>query len=116
MKISVKPSNKSEPQTDPTQTMIRNMDAVARAATLRKYIYMIESLDTLSRKNCLWLFALCVAVDIPLDAETCASLRSLVCKCATILATKSEMDNEVALASCHAEYTDRNLRKVLWTA
>ncbi|RLM68892.1 gem-associated protein 2-like [Panicum miliaceum] len=97
MKNYTKPGSSTEPQTDPTLTMVRNMDAVARAATLRNYIDMIQSLDSLSRNNCLWLFALCVAVDVPLDAETCASLRSLLRKCATILATKSEMDDEVVM-------------------
>lgn len=96
-KISTKPGSRSEPQTDPTLTMIRSMDAVSRAATLRNYIDMIQSLDTLSRNNCLWLFALCVAIHTPLDAETCASLRSLLRKCSTILATKTEMDNEVVM-------------------
>jgi survival of motor neuron protein-interacting protein 1 len=64
-KISSKPSSRSEPQTDPTLTMIRNMDAVSRAATLKNYIDMIQSLDTLSRDNCMWLFALCVAIHTP---------------------------------------------------
>ncbi|CAN6277670.1 unnamed protein product [Urochloa humidicola] len=96
-KISSKLGSSMEPQTDPTLTMIRSMDAVARAATLRNYIDMIQSLDSLSRNNCLWLFALCVAVDTPLDGETCASLRSLLRKCATILATKSEVDDEVVM-------------------
>jgi len=97
MKNYTKPVSSTEPQIDPTLTMLRNMDAVAIAATLRNYIDMIQSLDSLSRNNCLWLFALCVAVDAPLDAETCASLRSLLRKCATILATKSEMDEEVVM-------------------
>ena len=97
MKNYMKPVSSKEPQTEPTLTMLRNMDAVAIAATLRNYIDMIQSFDSLSRNNCLWLFALCVAVDAPLDAETCASLRSLLRKCATILATKSEMDDEVVM-------------------
>lgn len=96
-KISSKPGSSTESQTEPTLTMLRNMDSVARAATLRNYIDMIQSMDSLSRNNGLWLFALCVAVDTPLDAETCASLRSLLRKCATILATKSEMDDEVVM-------------------
>ncbi|KAL6875721.1 hypothetical protein ACP4OV_013234 [Aristida adscensionis] len=96
-KVSSKPSSSSEPQTEPTLTMVRNMDAVSRAATLRNYIDMVQSLDTLSRTHCLWLFALCVAVDTPLDGETCASLRSLLRKCATILATKTEMDDEAVM-------------------
>lgn len=97
MKINSKLSSSTESQSDPTLTMLRSMDAVARAATLRNYIDMVQSLDSLSRNNCLWLFALCVAVDTPLDAETCASLRSLLRKSATILATKSEMDDEVVM-------------------
>jgi survival of motor neuron protein-interacting protein 1 len=96
-KISSKPGSSMEPQTEPTLTMLRNMDSVARAATLRNYIDMIQSLDSLSRNDCLWLFALCVSVDAPMHAETCASLRSLLRKCATIRATKSEMDDEVVM-------------------
>ncbi|WVZ61356.1 hypothetical protein U9M48_011251 [Paspalum notatum var. saurae] len=98
-KVSLKPGTSSEPQTDPTLTMLRNMDAVSRAATLRNYIDMIQSLDALSRNNCLWLFALCAAIESPLDAETCASLRSMLRKCATILAAKTAMDDEVAMLS-----------------
>ncbi|VAI51151.1 hypothetical protein VPH35_106876 [Triticum aestivum] len=97
VKNSCKPGISFEPQIDPTLTMIRKMDAVSRAATLRNYIDMIQSFDTLSRNDCLWLFALCVAVEPPLDAETCASLRSMLRKCSTILATKSEMDDEVVM-------------------
>lgn len=97
VKNSCKPGISFEPQIDPTLTMIRNMDAVSRAATLRNYIDMIQSFDALSRNDCLWLFALCVAVEPPLDAETCASLRSMLRKCSTILAAKSEMDDEVVM-------------------
>ena len=106
-KISTKPGSWSEPQIDPTLTMIRNMDAVSRAATLRNYIDMIQSLDTLSRNNCLWLFALCVAIHTPLDAETCASLRSLLRKCATILASKTEMDDEVVMLNILMTISER---------
>jgi survival of motor neuron protein-interacting protein 1 len=97
LKSSCKPGISPEMQIDPTLTMIRSMDAVSRATTLRNYTDMIQSFDTLSRNDCLWLFALCVAVQPPLDAETCASLRSLLRKCATIIATKSEMDDEVVM-------------------
>jgi survival of motor neuron protein-interacting protein 1 len=96
-KNSLKPGSSPEMQIDPTLTMIRNMDAVSRATTLRNYTDMIQSFDTLSRNDCLWLFALCVAVQPPLDAETCASLRSLLRKCATILADKTDMDDEVVM-------------------
>jgi survival of motor neuron protein-interacting protein 1 len=97
LKSSCKPGISPEMQMDPTLTTIRSMDAVSRATTLRNYTDMIQSFDTLSRNDCLWLFALCVAVQPPLDAETCASLRSLLRKCATIIASKSEMDDEVVM-------------------
>jgi gem associated protein 2 len=96
-KISSKLGSSSEPQTEPTLTVLCNMDSVSRAATLRNYIDMIQSLDALSRNYCLWLFAFCAAVDTPLHAETCASLRSLLRKCAAILTTKSEMDDEAIM-------------------
>jgi survival of motor neuron protein-interacting protein 1 len=97
LKNSYKPGSSPEMQIDPTLTMIRSMDAVSRATTLRNYTDTIQGFDTLSRNDCMWLFALCVAVQPPLDAETCASLRSLLRKCATIIATKSEMDDEVVM-------------------
>ncbi|KAM0848687.1 hypothetical protein ACQ4PT_054223 [Festuca glaucescens] len=96
-KNSLKPGSSPEMQIDPTLTMIRSMDAVSRATTLQNYTNMIQSYDTLSRNDCLWLFALCIAVQPPLDAETCASLRSLLRKCATILAEKKDMDDEVVM-------------------
>jgi hypothetical protein len=80
-------------------TMFCNMDSVSRALMLRNYIDMIQSLDALSRNKCLWLFAFCVAVGTPLQAETCASLRSLLRKCAVILSTKSEMDDEAVMVN-----------------
>jgi len=110
MKNYMKPVSSKEPQTEPTLTMLRNMDAVARAATLRNYIDMIQSFDSLSRNNCLWLFALCVAVDAPLDAETClpkvlaAQVRNHPCH--------KIGDGQ---RGCNAEYTDVNIWKVFWT-
>ena len=110
MKNYTKPVSSTEPQIDPTLTMLRNMDAVAIAATLRNYIDMIQSLDSLSRNNCLWLFALCVAVDAPLDAETClpkvlaAQVRNHPCH--------KVRDGR---RGCNAEYTDGDIWKVFWT-
>nr|XP_010930173.1 uncharacterized protein LOC105051424 [Elaeis guineensis]XP_029122397.1 uncharacterized protein LOC105051424 [Elaeis guineensis] len=86
-----------QPKCIPTVSLIRGMDAVKRAATLRNYISMLESASILSRDDCLWLFALCAAVDIPLDGETCASLRCLLRICSSLLARKSEPDDEVAM-------------------
>lgn len=86
-----------QPKCIPTVPLVRGMDAVSRAATLRNYIRVLESASILSRDDCLWLFALCVAVDTPLDADTCASLRCLLRKCSSLLAGKSEPDDEVAM-------------------
>ncbi|KAJ4751526.1 Gem-associated protein 2 [Rhynchospora pubera] len=94
-----KSSIEDQSQVAPTVATILNMDAVHRAATLRNYIDMAESLEKLSRHDCLWLFALCATVDMPLHADTCASLRCLLRKCLGILATKLEMDDEVAMLS-----------------
>ncbi|XP_038989669.1 uncharacterized protein LOC120113061 [Phoenix dactylifera] len=86
-----------QPKCIPTVSVIRGMDAVSRAATLRNYISMLESASILSRDDCLWLFALCVAVDVPLGAETSAALRCLLRKCSSLLARKSEPDDEAAM-------------------
>ncbi|XVF84459.1 hypothetical protein PTKIN_Ptkin17bG0038700 [Pterospermum kingtungense] len=82
---------------DPTLSAIRKMDSVARVSMLRKRISSVEPMASLSRSNCIWLFALCAAVDTPLDADTCASLRSLLRKCANLRAGKSEVDDEVIM-------------------
>ncbi|XP_016456793.2 uncharacterized protein LOC107780729 [Nicotiana tabacum] len=81
----------------PTVSVILQMDAVARVTMLRKRITAVQSMTTLSRDDCLWLFALCTAVDTPLDADTCAALRSLLRKCATLRADKSKLDDEVIM-------------------
>ncbi|XVF29278.1 hypothetical protein REPUB_Repub15cG0107200 [Reevesia pubescens] len=81
----------------PTLSAIRKMDSVARVSMLRKRISSVENMTSLSRSNCVWLFALCAAVDTPLDADTCASLRSLLRKCANLRAGKSEVDDEVVM-------------------
>ncbi|ONK57815.1 uncharacterized protein A4U43_C09F4370 [Asparagus officinalis] len=83
----------------PTLTTILGMDAISRAATLRNSISSLETADVLSRDDCLWLFALCAAVDTPLHADTCASLRCLLRKCSSLMALKSEPDEEVAMWS-----------------
>lgn len=81
----------------PTLSAILRMDSVTRASTLRKRISSVESLSTWSRNDSLWLFALCAAVDTPLDADTCAALRTLLRKCASLRAAKSELDDEVIM-------------------
>ncbi|GLT96764.1 hypothetical protein SLE2022_143650 [Rubroshorea leprosula] len=91
----------------PTLSGIQKMDSVARVSMLRKRISLFESMTTLSRSDCLWLFALCAAIDTPLDADTCASLRGLLRKCASLRAGKSEVDDEVVMLNILATISGR---------
>ncbi|XP_055814060.1 uncharacterized protein LOC129883407 isoform X2 [Solanum dulcamara] len=88
---------KSSPSNGPTLSVILRMDAVARVSMLRKRITAVQSMSALTRDDCLWLFALCAAVDTPVDADTCAALRSLLRKCANLRADKSNLDDEVIM-------------------
>lgn len=88
---------KSSPANSPTLSVILGMDAVGRVSMLRKQITAVQSLSALTMDDCLWLFALCAAVDTPVDADTCASLRSLLRKCANLRADKSKLDDEVIM-------------------
>ncbi|XP_060179341.1 uncharacterized protein LOC132609384 [Lycium barbarum] len=81
----------------PTLSVILRMDAVVRVSMLRKRITALQSMTTLSRDDCLWLYALCAAVDTPVDADTCAALRSLLRKCASLRADKAKLDDEVIM-------------------
>ncbi|MCD7447168.1 hypothetical protein HAX54_025514 [Datura stramonium] len=89
--------SKSSPANSPTLSAILRMDAVARVSMLRKQITAVQTMSALSRDDCAWLFALCAAVDTPVDADTCAALRSLLRKCADLRADKSKLDDEVIM-------------------
>ncbi|XP_030528188.1 uncharacterized protein LOC115739304 isoform X2 [Rhodamnia argentea] len=97
----------SEKSEDPMLFTILGMDSVARVSMLRKRIDSVEAASLLSRNDCLWLFALCAAVDTPLDSNTCASLRSLLRKCASLRAQKAEMDGEVIMLNILATISGR---------
>ncbi|XP_073134776.1 uncharacterized protein [Henckelia pumila] len=86
---------------------ILEMDSAARTSMLKKRISLIEKRSTLPRDDCLWLFALCVAVDGPLDADTSASLRSLLRKCASLRAAKAYADDEVVMLNILATISGR---------
>ncbi|XP_010057067.2 uncharacterized protein LOC104444959 [Eucalyptus grandis] len=106
----ISPSQKSlgsEKSEDPVLSTILGMDSVARVSMLRKRINSVEDASLLSRNDCLWLFALCAAVDTPLDANTCASLRSLLRKCASLRAQKAELDDEVIMLNILATICGR---------
>ncbi|KAK2990658.1 hypothetical protein RJ640_007792 [Escallonia rubra] len=82
---------------NPALSAILGMDSVARVSMLKKRIKSVETTSSLSRDDCAWLFALCAAVDTPLDADTSAALRSLLRKCACLRAEKSELDDEAVM-------------------
>ncbi|MFS8005984.1 hypothetical protein Hanom_Chr13g01243871 [Helianthus anomalus] len=81
----------------PSLRTIMEMEPRARVAMLRKRIISAEQMSHLGRPNCAWLFALCAAIDTPLDADTSASLRCLLRKCATLRTKKMSLDNEVLM-------------------
>ncbi|KAL3829230.1 hypothetical protein ACJIZ3_018032 [Penstemon smallii] len=81
----------------PTLSAILKMDPASRNSMLKKQISLAENINTMQRNDCLWLFALCAAVDCPLDADTCAALRSLLRKCASLLAAKIDLDDEAIM-------------------
>jgi survival of motor neuron protein-interacting protein 1 len=91
------PNASADESSGPLLSAILKMDSVARVSMLKKRISSVETMNTLSRNDCSWLFALCAAVDTPLDADTIAALRSLLRKCAILRAAKSELDDEVVM-------------------
>ncbi|KAI3942102.1 hypothetical protein MKW92_033131 [Papaver armeniacum] len=66
---------------DPTVSVILGLDDVARVSMLKRCINSFETKSSLCRNDCAWLFALFVVVGIPLNADTTASVRSLLRKC-----------------------------------
>lgn len=81
----------------PTLSNVLGIEPVARVSVLKKRIKLAEDMTSLSKNDCLWLFALCAAVDTPLNADTSAALRDLLRKCASMRAEKSELDDEVVM-------------------
>ncbi|KAI3904967.1 hypothetical protein MKW92_040571 [Papaver armeniacum] len=98
---------------DPTVSVILGLDDVARVSMLKRCINSFETKSSLCRNDCAWLFAVFVAVGIPLNADTTASVRSLLRKCASLQAGKLEAgedDSEVVMF----EHVSYNLWEVLW--
>lgn len=91
----------------PTLSAVLGMDSVARLSSLRRRIRLAENMTTLSRNDCAWLFALCAAIDTLLDADTCAALRCLLRKCASLRAGKLELDDEVVMLNILATITGK---------
>ena len=91
----------------PTLPFILAMDSVARVSMLRRRVKLAETIDAFSKNDSVWLFALCAAVDAPLDADTCAALRGLLRKCASLRADRSELDDEVIMLNILATISGR---------
>lgn len=81
----------------PTLSTVLEIEPVARVSMLKKRIKLAEDMTSISKNDCLWLFALCAAVDTPLNADTSAALRDLLRKCANLRAEKSKLDDEVVM-------------------
>ncbi|XP_026420070.1 uncharacterized protein LOC113316051 isoform X1 [Papaver somniferum] len=95
---------------DPTVSVILGLDDVARVSMLKRCINSFETKSSLCRNDCAWLFALFVAVGIPLNADTTASVRSLLRKCASLRAGKLEAgedDDEVVMLNMLATICGR---------
>ncbi|XP_024197976.1 uncharacterized protein LOC112201179 isoform X1 [Rosa chinensis] len=105
--FSTKASLDHSSRDSPLLSVIFRLDSVARVSMLRKRIKAAEDTSTLSRDDCLWLFALCAVVDTPLDADTSASVRSLLRKCAALRATKSTVDDELIMLNILATISGR---------
>ncbi|KAK7343234.1 hypothetical protein VNO77_11825 [Canavalia gladiata] len=105
-KTSIDQTSISSP-TPPSLSGILAMDSVARVSMLLKRISLLEPANTITRNDCMWLFALCATVDVPLDADTCAALRSLLRKCASVRAGKTELDEEVVMLNILATISGR---------
>lgn len=91
----------------PTLSTILGMDAVSRVKMLRKHINLFETGSNFSKDQCSWIYALCAAVDTPLDADTLAALRSLLRKCASLRAEKSELSEDVVMLNMLATISGR---------
>lgn len=68
---------------------IQGMDSVTRVSKLKKRICLVEKENGLQSSDCKWVVALCASLETPLDADTCACLRGLLRKCASVRAEKS---------------------------
>ncbi|XP_043710487.1 uncharacterized protein LOC122659441 [Telopea speciosissima] len=91
----------------PALTVILRMSPVSRVSMLKKRIASFETAGLLSKNNVEWLFALCAAIDAPLDADMCASMRCLLRKCASLRAEKCEVDDEVVMLNILATISGR---------
>lgn len=79
---------------------IQGMDSVTRVSKLKKRICLVDKESSvLESSDCKWVVALCASVDTPLDADTCACLRALLRKCASLRASVVEDEQVIIMAN-----------------
>ncbi|XP_024003980.1 uncharacterized protein LOC18026444 isoform X2 [Eutrema salsugineum] len=78
---------------------IQGMDSVTRVSKLKKRICLVEKESGLQSSDFKWIVALCASVDTPLDADTCACLRALLRKCASLRALEVEDEQVIIMAN-----------------
>uniref|UniRef100_A0A1J3JCF1 Gem-associated protein 2 n=1 Tax=Noccaea caerulescens TaxID=107243 RepID=A0A1J3JCF1_NOCCA len=78
---------------------IQGMDSVTRVSRLKKRIGLVEKESGLESSDFKWVVALCASVDTPLDADTCACLRALLRKCASLRAFEVEDEQVIIMAN-----------------
>ncbi|CAN6823266.1 unnamed protein product [Brassica oleracea] len=78
---------------------IQGMDSVTRVSRLKKKICLVEKESGLQRSDCVWVVALCASVDTPLDGDSCACLRAILRKCASVRAVEVEDEQVIIMAN-----------------
>ncbi|KAL0739977.1 hypothetical protein Bca4012_081490 [Brassica carinata] len=78
---------------------LQGMDSVTRVSRLRKRICLVEKESGLQSRDCEWVVALCASVETPLDGDTCACLRALLRKCASLRALEVEDEQVIIMAN-----------------
>ncbi|WZY91572.1 hypothetical protein YC2023_063901 [Brassica napus] len=78
---------------------IQGMDSVTRVSRLKKKICLVEKESGLQGSDCIWVVALCASVDTPLDGDTCACLRAVLRKCASVRALEVEDEQVIIMAN-----------------
>ncbi|CAN6830643.1 unnamed protein product [Brassica oleracea var. botrytis] len=78
---------------------IQGMDSVTRVSRLKKKICLVEKESGLQRSDCIWVVALCASVDTPLDGDSCACLRAILRKCASVRVVEVEDEQVIIMAN-----------------
>lgn len=83
--------------TSPMLPLLLSLDEFARAMLFIHHVSWLESFSSLSKDRAVWLFALFAVLDKPLDADTSASVRALLRKCASLRAIRTKDDEDLPM-------------------